>query len=165
MSLCALALAAQAHSVVTEYEDEGRYRAPDRAFAVPLRGPVHSPFGNRWGRMHNGIDIAVLGTDAVHAALPGVVTAVGYLPQHAGYGNVVRIRHADGVVTLYAHLASAGVRRGERVAAGELIGRAGCSGSCTGPHLHFEVRIRGRLVDPLKFLPKTLRYNPQAAGG
>jgi murein DD-endopeptidase MepM/ murein hydrolase activator NlpD len=160
-----LALAAPGHALVPEYDDEARYRPAIGRFAVPLRGPVHSPFGYRWGRTHDGIDIAMLRTDAVHAALPGVVTAVGYLPQHEGYGNVVRLRHVRGLTTLYAHLASTRVRVGERVASGELIARAGCTGSCTGPHLHFEVRIAGRLVDPLRFLGDRLRYNRRAAGG
>jgi murein DD-endopeptidase MepM/ murein hydrolase activator NlpD len=160
-----LALAAPAHGLVPEFGREAQYRPVVGRFAVPLRGPVHSPFGHRWGRIHDGIDIAVLGTDAVRAALPGIVTAVGYLPQHAGYGNVVRVRHAGGITTLYAHLASTGVRPGQRVDAGELIARAGCTGSCTGPHLHFEVRVAGKLVDPLRFLGGRLRYNPRAAGG
>ena len=126
-------------------------------FVVPLRGPLESHFGARWGRTHSGVDIAVLRTDVVRAALPGVVTATGYLESYSGYGNTVKIRHAGGLATLYAHLASAGVRPGDYVGAGEPIGRAGCTGSCTGAHLHFEVRLRGRLVDPLRFLPKTLR--------
>jgi murein DD-endopeptidase MepM/ murein hydrolase activator NlpD len=160
-----LALAAPAHGLVPEFDDEARYRPTIERFAVPLRGPVHSPFGYRWGRTHDGIDIAVLATDAVHAALPGVVTAVGYLPHYEGYGNVVRLRHVRGLTTLYAHLAATRVRVGERVASGELIARAGCTGSCTGPHLHFEVRVAGSLVDPLRFLRDRLRYNPRAAGG
>jgi murein DD-endopeptidase MepM/ murein hydrolase activator NlpD len=160
-----LGLAVPAHGLVPEFGDEARYRPMPPPFAVPLRGPVHSPFGHRWGRMHDGIDIAVLGTDAVHAALPGAVTAVGYLPQHEGYGKVVRLRHAGRIATMYAHLASTRVRVGERVAARELIGRAGCTGSCTGPHLHFEVRVAGKLTNPLRFLGERLRYNPRAAGG
>jgi murein DD-endopeptidase MepM/ murein hydrolase activator NlpD len=124
---------------------------------VPLRGPLFERFGYDRGRLHGGIDIAVLGTDRVRAALPGVVTAVGYLESYSGYGNTVKIRHPDGVQTMYAHLAAARVRVGDSVFAGQTIGRAGCTGSCTGPHLHFEVRVRGRRVDPLKFLPDGLR--------
>ena len=126
-------------------------------FALPLRGPLYERFGYDRGRLHSGIDVAVLGTNAVHAAQSGVVTAVGYLDGYAGYGHVVRIRHPGRATTLYAHLASASVRVGEHVERGELIARAGCTGSCTGPHLHFELRIAGRLVDPLKFLPRGLR--------
>ncbi len=79
---------------------------------MPLRGPLESPFGERWGRLHAGQDIAVLHTDRVHAAASGVVRAVGYLAEHSGYGNVVEIRHDDGLVTMYAHLSSTLVRVG-----------------------------------------------------
>lgn len=127
---------------------------PRVAWTVPLRGSFESPFGYRWGRLHAGVDIAVLGDDRVHAALAGVVTAVGWLPRYSGYGIVVQIRHRDGVSTMYAHLARTLVHRGESVEAGELVGIAGCTGSCTGQHLHFEVHLRGRPVDPLRFLPR-----------
>jgi murein DD-endopeptidase MepM/ murein hydrolase activator NlpD len=155
---CALALAAPAAGAVPEY-DGGPvvHRAKTETFAVPLRGPLYERFGYDRGRLHAGIDIAVLGTDAVRAALPGVVTAVGYLQSYSGYGNVVKIRHGRGMQTMYAHLATAAVRVGEAVQRGQVIARAGCTGSCTGPHLHFEVRVRGRLVDPLAFLPRGLR--------
>jgi murein DD-endopeptidase MepM/ murein hydrolase activator NlpD len=121
---------------------------------VPLRGPFESPFGYRWGKLHSGIDFAVLGDDRVRAAFPGIVSAVGWLPSHSGYGLVVKIRHGDGLSSMYAHLARALVRRGQTVEAGRLIGRAGCSGSCTGQHLHFEVHERGKPVDPLRYLGK-----------
>jgi murein DD-endopeptidase MepM/ murein hydrolase activator NlpD len=126
-------------------------------FAVPLDGPLHSRFGSRWGRTHWGLDIAVLGTNRVRAALAGTVDAVGYLNGYSGYGNVVRIKHEDGRRTLYAHLESFSVKPGQWVARGETIGRAGCTGSCTGPHLHFEVRVGGRPIDPLPFLRGRLR--------
>lgn len=124
------------------------------SFAIPLRGPLESPFGYRWGRLHAGLDIAVLRTDRVHAAYAGTVARVGYLSRYAGYGNSVVIRHGNGLVTLYAHLASFRVRVGDHVARGELIARAGCTGSCTGAHLHFEVRERGRPVNPMRYLPR-----------
>ena len=124
---------------------------------MPLPGPLFEHFGYARGRLHGGIDIAVLDTDRVVAAADGVVTGVGYLESYSGYGNVVKIRHARRVETMYAHLASMSVRVGERVERGEEIGRAGCTGSCTGPHLHFEVRVRGGRVDPLRFLPRKLR--------
>jgi murein DD-endopeptidase MepM/ murein hydrolase activator NlpD len=122
------------------------------SFAIPLRGPLESPFGYRWGRLHAGLDIAVLHTNRVHAAFAGTVAKVGYLSRYAGYGNSVVIRHGSGLVTLYAHLAGFRVRVGEHVARGELIGRAGCTGSCTGAHLHFEVRVVGRPVNPMRYL-------------
>jgi murein DD-endopeptidase MepM/ murein hydrolase activator NlpD len=155
-SLVALVLAAPASAAFPDYPGKPRLRLGS-SFVVPLRGPLESRFGARWGRTHSGVDIAVLGTDVVRAAQAGMVTDVGYLESYSGYGNTVKIRHPGGLATLYAHLASASVRPGEYVERGELIGRAGCTGSCTGPHLHFEVRVRGRLVDPLRFLPKSLR--------
>lgn len=121
-------------------------------FALPLRGRLESGFGYRWGRLHAGIDISVLDTDRVGAALAGTVAKVGYQDRYAGYGNIVLLRHGNGVATLYAHLARVGVKVGERVDRRELLGRAGCTGSCTGQHLHFEVRILGKPVDPMPYL-------------
>lgn len=121
-------------------------------FALPLRGRLESGFGYRWGRLHAGIDISVLDTDRVGAALAGTVAKVGYQDRYAGYGNIVLLRHGDGFATLYAHLARVDVKVGERVDRRELLGRAGCTGSCTGQHLHFEVRILGKPVDPMPYL-------------
>ncbi|HEX2504870.1 MAG TPA: M23 family metallopeptidase [Gaiellaceae bacterium] len=154
----AAVLAASASAQVADSNGGGlRLAAEARAeagpkFAVPLRGPLESGFGYRWGRLHAGLDIAVLGADRVRAALGGVVTKVGYQAHYAGYGNVVVLRHGDGLSTLYAHLASYDVRVGDVVEDGEPIGRAGCTGSCTGSHLHFEVRIGGKPLNPLRFL-------------
>jgi murein DD-endopeptidase MepM/ murein hydrolase activator NlpD len=134
------------------------YRAPPAdshrrvVWHLPLDGPLGSPFGYRWGRMHEGIDIEGWAETRVHAARSGVVTAVGWLPHYEGYGFVVKIRHEGGFVTMYAHLAKAFVRRGDRVYGGELIARAGCTGSCTGVHLHFQMWNHGKLVDPLRYL-------------
>jgi murein DD-endopeptidase MepM/ murein hydrolase activator NlpD len=123
-----------------------------RAFALPLRGPLESNFGYRWGRLHAGVDIAVLGTDRVHAALAGTVVKVGYQDHYWGYGNIVLIQHGAGLATMYAHLARIGVQAGQAVERGELLGRAGCTGSCTGQHLHFEVHVAGKPVNPMPYL-------------
>jgi murein DD-endopeptidase MepM/ murein hydrolase activator NlpD len=137
---------------------EPRSVVPDRQlFYVPLNGKLGSPFGPRWGRFHEGIDIEGWAHTRVHAALSGRVIAVGWLRNFEGYGLVVKLRHERGIVTMYAHLARAYVKRGERVAVGQLIGRAGCTGSCTGVHLHFQVWVNGRLTDPLRFLGKRVR--------
>ena len=155
---CALAAVAPASASFPDYPGESRARWLGTAhFVLPLRGPLHERFGYDRGRLHAGIDIAVLETAAVHAALRGVVTAVGYVESYSGYGKIVKIRHDAGIETMYAHLASANVHVGEYVLAAEVIARAGCTGSCTGPHLHFEVRIRGRLVDPLRYLGRRVR--------
>jgi murein DD-endopeptidase MepM/ murein hydrolase activator NlpD len=133
-------------------------KVPDRElFYVPLNGNLGSPFGSRWGRFHEGIDIEGWAHTKVYAAISGEVIARGWLRNFEGYGLVVKIRHKGGIVTMYAHLARAFVRRGDRVAEGELIGRAGCTGSCTGVHLHFQVWADGKLTDPLRFLGKRVR--------
>jgi len=126
-------------------------------FALPLRGPLESNFGHRWGRLHAGVDIAVLGTDRVRAALAGTVVKVGYQNHYAGYGNIVLLRHGKGLRTMYAHLARIGVKVGQRVERGELLGSAGCTGSCTGQHLHFEVHIAGKPVNPMPYLKDVAR--------
>jgi murein DD-endopeptidase MepM/ murein hydrolase activator NlpD len=126
---------------------------PDRKlFYVPLNGNLGSPFGYRWGRMHEGIDIEGWAHTDVHAALAGTVTRVGWLKNYDGFGLVVKLRHAEGIVTMYAHLEKAFVRPGDRVAEGQLIAKAGCTGSCTGVHLHFQVWVNGKLTDPQRFL-------------
>ena len=142
-------------AIATPLEAEG-FAPPDRSMRVvlsmPLDGPVYSPFGYRWGRLHEGIDIAVLGTDRVVAPDDGVVTFTGWRPNYSGYGLIVQLRHDRGVTTMYAHLAAATVKAGRVVERGDLLGHAGCTGSCTGPHLHFEVHVRGKLVNPMSVL-------------
>jgi murein DD-endopeptidase MepM/ murein hydrolase activator NlpD len=127
------------------------------AMRVPLNGALQSGFGYRWGRMHWGLDLDAYSNTVVRSALPGVVTRVGWLRNYSGYGLVVKIRHRGRLETMYAHLARALVKPGEAVPIGEVIGVAGCTGSCTGTHLHFEVHLRGRAVDPLRFLGKRVR--------
>lgn len=119
----------------------------------PAQGQLTDGFGLRWGRLHSGIDIGILSRLRVLAAAAGRVEATGYLPGYEGYGNVVLVDHRDGHETLYAHLSQVDVRQGEWVSAGRPLGLAGCTGSCTGTHLHFELRVRGEAVDPLPFLP------------
>jgi murein DD-endopeptidase MepM/ murein hydrolase activator NlpD len=118
----------------------------------PASGQVTDGFGPRWGRLHTGIDIGILSNLGVVAAANGKVKATGYLPGYEGYGLVVLLGHGKGRETLYAHLSRIGVREGEWLTAGEPIGHAGCTGSCTGTHLHFELREGGRPIDPSPFL-------------
>ena len=128
-------------------------------FGMPLHGLNYWDYGMRWGRMHRGTDIAVLGGhDVIRAPLPGKVTHVGWLNNYSGYGLMVKVRHAYGLETMYAHLERASVRRGQWVAKGQILGRAGCTGSCTGEHLHFEVTFRGKLRNPRDFIGK--RFPP-----
>jgi murein DD-endopeptidase MepM/ murein hydrolase activator NlpD len=147
--VAALALAGPVSAQYPESPRDSR-RAP--RWVLPLDGPLGSPFGPRWGRFHEGIDIEGWAQTRVHAARPGVVTRVGWLRGYEGYGLAVKIRHEDGFVTMYAHLARSLVEPGEHVSGGQLIARAGCTGSCTGVHLHFQMWLRGTLVDPLRFL-------------
>jgi len=124
----------------------------DVGWPVPTDGPLGSPFGYRWGRTHDGIDIEGWYETRVRAAQTGRVTYVGWLDDYSGYGLVVKVRHESGIVTMYAHLARAFVERGEIVTAREIIARAGCTGSCTGTHLHFQAWRHGKLIDPLGLL-------------
>jgi peptidoglycan hydrolase-like protein with peptidoglycan-binding domain len=119
------------------------------ALAWPVSGPLGDPFGPRGNRFHSGIDIpAAMGT-AVGAARSGTVTFAGW---HDGWGNLVVVRHASGVRTWYAHLSRITVRKGAWITTGTRVGRVGASGEASGPHLHFEVRVRNAAVDPLTAL-------------
>jgi murein DD-endopeptidase MepM/ murein hydrolase activator NlpD len=115
----------------------------------PVSGPVVSGFGMRWGRMHEGIDIAVGYGTPIHAAASGTVIFSGWM---SGYGNFVIIDHGGGMATAYGHQSSIAVGGGQSVSQGQVIGYVGCTGHCFGPHLHFEVRINGSAVDPLGYL-------------
>jgi murein DD-endopeptidase MepM/ murein hydrolase activator NlpD len=121
-------------------------------FVWPAEGTITSPFGNDNGRWHPGLDVGILRSLTVRAAAPGVVTDVGTPAGYEGYGNVVIVRLAPGFDALYAHLESWHVRVGDVVSADEPIAVAGCTGWCTGTHLHFELRERGRAVNPLLYL-------------
>ncbi len=114
----------------------------------PAEGTITSPFGRDGSRWHPGLDIGVLRSLDVHAAAAGVVTQVGYVPGYDGYGNVVIVQLRAGYSALYAHLAQPLAHVGELVRPGELIGVAGCTGWCTGTHLHFELRYGNVAVDP-----------------
>ena len=113
--------------------------------AVPVFGPVSSGFGYRWGRPHEGIDIASKHGHPVRASADGRVVFSGW---KGGYGNVVVLEHADDVQTWYGHLSKALVKQGQKVLKASTIGLVGSTGHSTGPHLHFEVRIHGRPIDP-----------------
>ena len=117
----------------------------------PVGGAVSSPFGPRGGRMHTGMDFAADHGAPVYAAGGGTVTWSGW--REGGWGVLVSIAHGGGVRTLYAHLSSVAVPRGTRLAAGQLVGRVGATGISQGPHLHFELRLRGAATDPAPALP------------
>ncbi len=115
----------------------------------PVNGPVTSPFGYRWGRLHAGIDIGVPYGTPIHAAAAGRVVIAGWV---GGYGNYTCVDHGGGLATCYAHQSSLAVGVGASVSQGQVIGYVGNTGHSFGPHLHFEVRINGTPVDPLGYL-------------
>jgi murein DD-endopeptidase MepM/ murein hydrolase activator NlpD len=127
--------------------------AGDSGWLWPVSGPVTSGFGasrSHGRRRHMGIDVAVPRGTEVRAARSGTVRRTG---RRSGYGLTVVIRHDEGFTTLYAHLSGIAVSPGERVGAGQPIGRTGRTGNANGAHLHFEIRHHGRHVDPRLFLP------------
>jgi murein DD-endopeptidase MepM/ murein hydrolase activator NlpD len=115
----------------------------------PAAGPVTSPFGYRWGRLHEGIDIGAGYGATIVAAAAGRVIYCGWME---GYGNLTVIDHGGGLATAYGHQSSIAVSCGQDVAQGQAIGAVGSTGHSTGPHLHFEVRVNGSPVDPLGYL-------------
>ena len=117
----------------------------------PLSGTLSSPFGERWGKMHEGIDIAVSEGTPVKAAECGTVTFAG---DGGTYGKLVRIDHGNGVVTAYAHLSKINVSVGENVNSETQIALSGNTGRSTGPHLHFEIVKGGTPLDPSLYLKK-----------
>jgi murein DD-endopeptidase MepM/ murein hydrolase activator NlpD len=121
-------------------------------FIWPVNGPVVSTFGMRWGRMHEGIDIAVPAGTPIRAAASGSVVLLQSEAESGGYGNFTCLDHGGGLQTCYAHQSSFAVGSGQSVSQGDIIGYVGCTGHCFGDHLHFEVRIGGAPTDPLGYL-------------
>jgi murein DD-endopeptidase MepM/ murein hydrolase activator NlpD len=119
--------------------------------AWPLELPMGDPFGPRGDRFHAGVDIPAPLATPVAAAGDGEVVYAGW--RDGGWGNEVTIAHGHGIRAMYAHLSAVGVAVGQHVEAGETIGLVGATGDATGPHLHFELRLRGAAIDPLTALP------------
>jgi murein DD-endopeptidase MepM/ murein hydrolase activator NlpD len=139
--LAAKIRAAQARSTVRRVSGAG--------FIWPVSAPITSPFGWRWGRMHEGIDLGASYGSPIAAVAAGVVIYAGW---EGGYGNLVVIDHGGGIATAYGHQSSIAVSLGQSVSQGETLGYVGSTGHSTGPHLHFEVRVNGQAVDPLGYL-------------
>lgn len=116
----------------------------------PLRGPITSGFGYRWGRLHAGIDIGVDVGTPIHAAKGGTVILARWVD---GYGNYTCVDHGGGFSTCYGHQSRLGVSAGDHVNQGQVIGWSGNTGHSTGPHLHFETRVNGDPQDPMRYLP------------
>jgi peptidoglycan DL-endopeptidase CwlO len=115
----------------------------------PVNGPVVSPYGMRWGRLHAGVDIAVGSGTPIRAAAAGRVVLMGWV---GGYGNYTCIQHTGSLSTCYAHQSSFATSNGASVGQGQVIGYVGCTGHCFGDHLHFETRTGGSPVDPMGYL-------------
>lgn len=127
--------------------------AGDGELMIPTKGKFTSGFGPRWGRMHKGIDLAAPIGTPIYAAADGIVTRVAHQGDR-GYGSFIVIDHGGGMATLYAHMYphQVQVQVGERVEKGQTIGAVGNNGNSTGPHLHFEIHINNKQVDPAKYL-------------
>lgn len=146
-----------AHFVLTPPEFDGR--APE--FGWPVEGPLTSGFGRRRSGWHAGIDIkAPVGTP-IFAAAAGTVYYSGW---ESRYGLVVKIQHAEGFVTIYAHNLQSFVEAGDEVYRGQVIGTVGRTGRASSYHLHFEIRNNGKVHHPLHFLPaREIREEPEEA--
>ena len=145
-----LAAAALADSGVAALP-AGAVQQAGGGFIWPVNGPIVSPFGMRWGRLHAGVDIAVPAGTPIRAAKAGTIVLNQTEAESGGYGNYTCIDHGGGVSTCYAHQSSFAITSGS-VDQGEIIGYVGCTGHCFGDHLHFEVRVNGVPTDPMAYL-------------
>lgn len=119
------------------------------SYHCPYHVAVYSPYGIRRGRRHQGVDLPLKTGDPVHAAFDGKVRISKYT---GGYGNLIVLRHANGLETFYGHLSKSNVKVGDWVHAGQVIGQGGSTGRSTGPHLHFETRWQGYSFDPQRLI-------------
>lgn len=131
---------------------EMSYEAPDLGITLirPIEGTISSRYGMRASGRHTGLDIAGSIGTPIKAAASGTVTKVNY--SNVSYGNCVMISHGNGIETLYAHCSELYVTVGQSVAQGETIATRGSTGNSTGPHLHFEVRVNGKTVNPQNYV-------------
>lgn len=118
-------------------------------FIKPVIGGVTSPFGMRNGVLHAGTDFGAPMGSAIHASMDGTVTRAEWFD---GYGLATDIDHGGGYMTRYGHQSSIKVKKGDKVRQGDVIGLVGSTGDSTGPHLHFEIRINGKPVNPMNYL-------------
>ena len=114
-------------------------------FVFPVKGVKSSPYGWRWERPHRGVDIALKTGEPIHCVFDGVVRVAKPM---GGYGNLVVVRHYNGLETVYAHLSKINVKPHQQLKAGDVLGLGGSTGHSTGPHLHFEVRFQYETFDP-----------------
>lgn len=143
----------RANNILSQMDRLNIYRiaAQKAPFALPVKGSFRftSGFGPRWGRMHRGTDFAASHGTPIYATADGVVVKADW---GSGYGRVVYIQHEFGIETRYAHMARIRVKKGQRVSRGQRIGDMGSSGRSTGTHLHYEVRVGGKAVNPMTYI-------------
>jgi murein DD-endopeptidase MepM/ murein hydrolase activator NlpD len=138
--------AAHVHSASAAAFATALDKAQPGTWVKPVNGRVTSDFGHRWGTHHAGIDIAAATGTPVRSMGDGTVLKAGW--NNGGYGNFVVVDHGNGVHTRYAHNSEVEVKAGQRVKAGDVIAKAGSTGDSTGPHLHLEIQVNGKKVDP-----------------
>jgi murein DD-endopeptidase MepM/ murein hydrolase activator NlpD len=128
-----------------------RLAAEKVPLALPVKGGFRytSGFGTRWGRLHAGTDFAAAHGTPIYATADGVISHAGW---QSGYGHLVKIDHAFGIETRYAHLSRIRVKPGQRVSRGDRIGDMGNTGRSTGTHLHYEVRVNGNPINPMTYI-------------
>jgi murein DD-endopeptidase MepM/ murein hydrolase activator NlpD len=141
--------AAKAKAAAEAAQAEAARLANVHRWVRPNYGGLSSPFGSRWGRVHEGIDLAGGYSSPILAATSGTVIYAG---PESGYGEVLKIADWDGTQTWYGHMSKFLVKAGDKVKPGQKIALVGAAGDATGPHLHFEVRVNGVPIDPIPFL-------------
>ncbi|GGO51914.1 Murein DD-endopeptidase MepM and murein hydrolase activator NlpD, contain LysM domain [Roseovarius pacificus] len=145
--------AMRANRILNQMDRLNLYRiaAQKAPFSIPLKDSFRytSGYGMRWGRMHNGTDFAAPHGTPIYATADGVVTHAGWL---SGYGRLVKIQHEFGIETRYAHNSQIFVKKGQRVSRGQKISAMGNTGRSTGTHLHYEVRVGGKPVNPMIYI-------------
>ncbi|MEP5155421.1 M23 family metallopeptidase [Planktotalea sp.] len=143
----------RANQILKDMDSLNLYRiaAQKAPFATPVKNSFRftSGFGRRWGRMHNGTDFAAAHGTPIYATADGVVIHAGW---QSGYGKLVKIQHQFGIETRYAHQSRIRVKVGQRVSRGQRIGDMGNTGRSTGTHLHYEVRVGGKPVNPMIYI-------------
>jgi peptidoglycan DL-endopeptidase CwlO len=139
---------------LADFSGGGPVRVGSGGLIWPVNGPITSPFcePRPWEACHPGIDIGVPSGTPVRAAAAGRVALIEGAGSSGGYGNFICIQHAGPLSTCYAHLMSFRVSMGQSVPQGQVIAISDCTGRCFGPHLHFETRINGRVVNPMNYL-------------
>lgn len=145
----------------TKTESPSKYSSPNAgdaktfpqewksAFILPVSGRLSSPFGMRGGRLHKGVDISAPPGSQIKAAFSGRVSYTGFMKD---YGNIILIEHGNDVVTVYAHNEINLVKKSDTVNKGDVIARLGSTGRSTGPHLHFEIRVANKPIDPAEII-------------